>query len=82
MDLYNTRNFIVISAFMVWQLVEAFKKYYSYPADTNIGTGTKTAIEFPAVTFCNLNPMRLSALDEAGSEFVSRFGGEVTSWEF
>ena len=64
---------------MIWQLIEAFQKYYRYPADTNIDTGTKTALEFPAVTFCNLNPMRLSALDDAGSEFVSRFGGEVIS---
>ena len=65
---------------MIWQLIEAFQKYYRYPADTNIDTGTKTSLEFPAVTICNLNPMRLSALADAGSEFVTRFGGEVTYW--
>ncbi len=63
--------------FLIWQLYEAFKKYYSYPTDTEITTGSKTRMEFPSLSICNLNPMRKSALLEAGEEFNSQFGGSV-----
>ncbi|XP_038078279.1 amiloride-sensitive sodium channel subunit beta-like isoform X2 [Patiria miniata] len=37
-------------------------KYYSYPINVNIEVRTPKKVQFPAVTWCNLNPIRKDAL--------------------
>ena len=35
--------------------------------ETKIDFNTSIQLEFPAVTFCNLNPLRLTALEDSAS---------------
>ncbi|XP_050392953.2 amiloride-sensitive sodium channel subunit gamma [Patella vulgata] len=44
-----------------WQCYEIIMKYYSNETATGITVSYNSTIIFPAVTFCNLNPIRLSA---------------------
>ena len=48
---------------MLWQITLAFIKYYSYPTETNLSFNASTTVIFPAVTFCNVNPIRLFAVN-------------------
>ena len=49
---------------MLWQIALAIIKYRTHPTETNVAFNTSTELKFPAVTICNLNPVRLSALME------------------
>ncbi|KAK6169255.1 hypothetical protein SNE40_020338 [Patella caerulea] len=44
-----------------WQCYEIIMKYYSNETATGITVSYNSTIIFPAVTICNLNPIRLSA---------------------
>ena len=68
-----TRNICRVAALFSWQMTLAAAKFYSYPVNTRTVQHTARVLDFPAVTFCNLNPLRQSvAQDEkgdAGKEF-------------
>ena len=47
----------------VFQTVTLGKKFTSYPTDVSIEIISKPHLQFPAVTLCNNNPVRLSLLE-------------------
>ena len=54
----------IVAGVMLWQISLAIIKYRTHPTDTTIKYNTTTQLLFPAVTICNLNPIRQSALEE------------------
>ena len=50
---------------MLWQISLAVIKFRQNPVATSITYNASTELEFPAVTICNLNPIRLASLEEA-----------------
>ncbi|XP_078617329.1 epithelial sodium channel subunit alpha-like [Branchiostoma floridae x Branchiostoma japonicum] len=55
-------------AYFLYQANTLFNKYFAYPVATDVSVRFAT-IDFPAVTICNLNPIRLSKLKTAGGAF-------------
>ena len=47
---------------MLWQITLAGMKYRTHPTETTVLYHTETTLTFPAVTICNLNPIRLSSV--------------------
>ncbi|ESO89095.1 hypothetical protein LOTGIDRAFT_229019 [Lottia gigantea] len=45
-----------------WQILEIVLKYYSLPTNTEVSMTFTTKLRYPAVTICNLNPIRHSGL--------------------
>ncbi|KAI0240783.1 Acid-sensing ion channel 4-A [Lamellibrachia satsuma] len=69
--------FVVVAGvvLLVWQVSVAMIEYYSYPVNTRTLQHSAQAFNFPAVTFCNLNPMRASAVgDKNIGQTFSSFG--------
>ena len=58
--------FVFITVVLAWQVTAAVIKYYTYPVKTQMFYETAGQLEFPAVTMCNLNPLREGALASAG----------------
>ncbi|XP_046584647.1 degenerin-like protein asic-2 [Haliotis rubra] len=54
-----TLFFLGATTMMIIQLVELFTTFYKYPVKTSVKLGF-TALPFPAVTICNMNPIKLS----------------------
>ncbi|XP_038073844.1 amiloride-sensitive sodium channel subunit gamma-like isoform X2 [Patiria miniata] len=49
----------------LWQSYELIYAYFQWDVDVNIDIQYKTEIDFPAVTFCNLNPVKASPLENS-----------------
>ncbi|XP_038051438.1 acid-sensing ion channel 2-like [Patiria miniata] len=49
----------------VWQITDRFRRYFKYEATTAVSVEYVGDLDFPAVTICNFNRYRLSALTEA-----------------
>ena len=54
----------VISGMCLYQVSSNFLKYYDYPTSSTSGVVAGRRLEFPAVTFCNMNPVRNSQMNE------------------
>ncbi|XP_046358012.2 degenerin mec-10-like isoform X2 [Haliotis rufescens] len=54
-----TLLFLTAASVMIMQLVRLFTTFYSYPIKTSVKLGF-TALPFPTVTLCNMNPIMLS----------------------
>ena len=52
-------SFFGLSAFAVYQLYNIISLYTSYPTQTNMELNFKP-LAFPAITICNMNPIRRS----------------------
>ena len=48
----------------LYQVSSNFLKYYDYPTSSTSGVVAGRRLEFPAVTFCNMNPVRKSQMNE------------------
>ncbi|KAI0236559.1 Amiloride-sensitive sodium channel subunit alpha [Lamellibrachia satsuma] len=61
--------FVVVAGvvLLVWQVSVATIQYFSYPVNTRTLQHSAQAFHFPAVTFCNLNPLRASAVRDGKS---------------
>ncbi|KAK3580740.1 hypothetical protein CHS0354_005750 [Potamilus streckersoni] len=60
-----------------FQLYELFKDYYSYPIKTIVSLEFN-ALPFPAISFCNMNPIKKSMLVNASDALRNViFPGEV-----
>jgi len=46
-------------------------KYFSYPVSVGIAIQHANDLSFPAVTICNMSPLRASAFNESTLEFSS-----------
>ncbi|XP_060598498.1 amiloride-sensitive sodium channel subunit alpha-like [Ruditapes philippinarum] len=59
-------SLLVLAAFSVFsiQLYYLFNTYYSYPVQTSVKLDFDS-IAFPAITLCNMNPVRKSKLDNS-----------------
>lgn len=70
-----------------WQMYYVFSEFLSYPVSTKIQLGYDT-LDFPSVTICNVNPLRMSQLDDFPEmkDFVDELSGnwnpELSSDEF
>ena len=54
--------FLATFAVFALQLYQLFSAYYSWPIQTSISLKF-SPLAFPAVTFCNMNPVKLSQID-------------------
>eukprot|EP00058_Branchiostoma_floridae_P015106 XP_002600594.1 hypothetical protein BRAFLDRAFT_240905 [Branchiostoma floridae] len=61
---------VMMGLFLYWSLIHIMM-YFSYPAVTKIDEGDESQF-FPAVTFCNMNKYRLSALTNRDFYHVGR----------
>ena len=48
---------------LLWNLSSVFMIYMRYPVDVKITITNKRELMFPAVTVCNMNPIKASALE-------------------
>jgi len=55
--------FVCSPALYVWQFSTSCIKYFNYPVNTRTVQYSAQAMDFPAVTFCNMNPMRRYAVE-------------------
>ncbi|XP_060068783.1 amiloride-sensitive sodium channel subunit alpha-like [Ylistrum balloti] len=55
--------FMVTFGYLCFQMYALFADYYSYPVETTVSLDF-SAIQYPAVTFCNMNPLKKSMLNE------------------
>ncbi|KAL4239574.1 hypothetical protein ACF0H5_000385 [Mactra antiquata] len=55
--------FLATSSVVTYQLVNLFRTYYSYPIQTSVSLAF-SAIPYPAISICNMNPVRASKLDK------------------
>ncbi|XP_045058476.2 acid-sensing ion channel 5 isoform X6 [Desmodus rotundus] len=55
---------------VVWQIYSRLVNYFSWPTTTSIAVQYVEKIEFPAVTFCNLNRFQTDAVTKFGSIFI------------
>ena len=46
---------------LTYNVTSVFSEYFSYPVDVAVKINNKANQEFPAVTVCNVNPIRKSA---------------------
>lgn len=53
---------------LIWQVTDNILFFYSYPTKTTFQYLSTPSLPFPAVTFCNLNPIRKSKLDDSGED--------------
>ncbi|XP_007535122.2 acid-sensing ion channel 5 [Erinaceus europaeus] len=54
---------------VVWQIYSRFVNYFTWPTTTSIDVQYVENIEFPAVTFCNLNRFQADAVAKFGAIF-------------
>ncbi|XP_077989200.1 epithelial sodium channel subunit gamma-like [Glandiceps talaboti] len=52
----------------IWQAVTFIQKYYEFNVSYDIAVAFRE-LSFPAVTICNINPLRQSMLKELGAEY-------------
>ena len=71
--------FISASIFSVIQIYRSVGAYFSFPTKTTVSLVNKEQLMFPAVTVCNINPFKQSAVrntslwEDVASIFISFF---------
>ena len=64
-----TLLFIAALGLTSWQFIEVLNKFLAQDTSTSIKLGYAN-LEFPSVTICNINPIRLSAVNETSTKLV------------
>ncbi|CAC5414909.1 unnamed protein product [Mytilus coruscus] len=59
-------SFLGLTAFAGYQLMQIYLLYKSYPTQTNVKIDFKP-LPFPMVSICNMNPIRLSQVENVNS---------------
>ncbi|XP_070542969.1 amiloride-sensitive sodium channel subunit gamma-like [Ptychodera flava] len=57
----------------IWQAIHFIVKYYRFQVTYSISVDFRE-LPFPAVTVCNMNPLRQSALDEIDDKYKEKLG--------
>ncbi|XP_077988550.1 epithelial sodium channel subunit alpha-like [Glandiceps talaboti] len=57
--------FLLAVTMVVWQVVTLFQVYFSYPVGVSLTVQFEPTMLFPAVTVCNVNPIRMIQLQTA-----------------
>ena len=57
-----TGLFLFSLGFVISQVVVLMRKYFSFESETELRVSYNRNMSFPAITLCNLNPMRLSKI--------------------
>ncbi|XP_078375692.1 bile acid-sensitive ion channel-like [Oculina patagonica] len=55
--------FIFAATFSVWQISRSVEAYFEYRTKTEVFLVSKERLRFPAVTVCNINPFKLSKIE-------------------
>ncbi|XP_071964199.1 acid-sensing ion channel 2-like [Antedon mediterranea] len=55
--------FSIAVGFLIYQSKELVEKFLTYPVDVQLDIEYNSELEFPAVTICNINPIRVSKLE-------------------
>ena len=82
-----TALFLSALAVSAWQLYQVFEEFRSYPVSTKIELGYDT-LDFPSVTICNINPLRMSRLhtfpemEEFVKTLADRWKSDISPSEF
>lgn len=68
-----------------WKVVEIVNKYFSYPTSMEVSVNYESPKFFPAVTFCNLNPIKLNAVRElvktSSMENMTKYINETLNYD-
>ncbi|XP_038078588.1 amiloride-sensitive sodium channel subunit alpha-like [Patiria miniata] len=62
--IFWTALFLTGVAMFIWQTSWLVTRYYSYGVDTKMEISSDRMVEFPAVTICNLNPIKSDFLED------------------
>ncbi|CAD5123493.1 DgyrCDS11836 [Dimorphilus gyrociliatus] len=65
--------------FLIWQVTKAIMFYYSYPTTTKFQLHSSPSLPFPAVSFCNLNPIRSELIENAGPSLKGLLKGKESN---
>ncbi|VDI36236.1 Hypothetical predicted protein [Mytilus galloprovincialis] len=70
--------FLLLAGFAAYQLFNVLALYKSYPTQTNVKLDFKP-LKMPAITICNMNPIRRTKVDELSSALIQKLlkGGNV-----
>ncbi|KAM7446210.1 ligand-gated sodium channel [Porites harrisoni] len=55
--------FLAALGVSVWQITELFKTYQARPLATHVAIQHETSLDFPAITICNFNAVKLSSVE-------------------
>lgn len=71
--------FIACAVYLVFIMCQELQHYYNYPTFTTVEVETHSEIEFPAVTFCNLNSLRKPNVNDSRiDDYYLRIGPRIT----
>lgn len=84
--MFWTVVFIGACAGGAYNLSDNIRRYLRYEYDTKV-TLTYDYLDFPSVTVCNINPVRLSAIAQYGTDNMKYFFGQLTpsqqyTWDY
>lgn len=60
--------FVAALAVSLWQISSLFKKFEARPLATHVSLKHETSLDFPVITICNFNSVKLSSLYEIPEE--------------
>ncbi len=59
-------SMLYVSGMTIYQVVDLFITYYGYPVSISVNMTSASALPFPEVTICNVNPVRYLQLSSLG----------------
>ena len=69
---------LVLNGYLVYNIYENILRYSQYPINSVVGVEYATSLVFPAVTICNYNRFRRSAINDEDVQFLR----QLTAVEF
>ncbi|XP_021361147.1 amiloride-sensitive sodium channel subunit beta-2-like [Mizuhopecten yessoensis] len=70
MKIFWTVVFIATTGYLIFQLANLFESYYSWPIKTAV-TLKHNPLQFPAVSFCNMNPIKRSYINQTSEAVMA-----------
>ncbi|XP_068740271.1 amiloride-sensitive sodium channel subunit alpha-like [Montipora capricornis] len=69
--IFWTVLFLAALVVSLWQISTLFEKFEARPLATHVAIQHETSLDFPVITICNFNSLRLSAIEELPEELRS-----------
>lgn len=75
--IFWTLLFLAALGVSSWQIATLFETYKSRPLSTHVAIQHETSLDFPAITVCNFNAVKLSAIDFFPEELRNDIEAEI-----